>query len=341
MKRILCFCFLIFSLHSSAQYHGGNADGYGGISILNQNPLTNIYGGGGNDGVSQALVLNQNPLTGIYTGGGNDGVSQAQALAQNPLTGFYTGGGNDGVSQVLVLQQNFLPGIYAGGANDGVNFALVLNQNPLASIYKGGGNDGVAFSLSLNQNNGVPLDIELLAFTGVWKGEDALLEWSAASEDNLLRYELERSDDLGVTFSMISSAAPANSGSQQSEYSYTDAGAYGLPPAMLFYRLKCVGKDGKFKYSAVARLNKDKTQPTIVAYPNPTSGRFTLALTNTTDISGYSYMITASDGRMIQRGAITTAFTDFDLSHFAAATYHVFVVKDGKPIQNITILLTP
>jgi hypothetical protein len=166
------------------------------------------------------------------------------------------------------------------------------------------------------------------------------LAWHTAEEKGLDHFELERSIDEGRTFSSIARIDPNNIPAQY-DYRYSDVGAYRLPPDFLLYRLKCVDQREGFRYSAIVKLSKDKTLPVIVAYPNPTSGRFTLALMNVQDFSGYAFVLSGIDGKIVQRGTIAEANTSFDLSRQAASTYHLFLFKDGKQVQHFTILLTP
>jgi hypothetical protein len=363
VKRIFLLLVFIIPASSHAQYRGGSNDGVSTGLGLNENPLSSIYHGGTNDGISSAVTLNQNALTGIYTGGNNDGVSTAvtsnqngiasiytggvndgvafiTALSQNTLLNIYTGGLNDGVSSLASLNQNGMPGIYLGGINDGVSSSTVLNNNPLASIYLGGVNDGFAsISISGVNSNTVPLPVTLLEFSGNWFNDDALLTWKTGIETELDHFELERSSDAGKTFEYIASRDP-NPQPDQHDYRYTDVRAWYIPQDFLLYRLKSIDKTGKHFYSAVVKLSKDKAQPTIVVYPNPTSGHFTLAILNVSDFKGYEYLLTSADGKLIKKGSASEVNTSFDLSGFAAATYHLFLFKDGESNQHFTILLT-
>jgi hypothetical protein len=321
-------------------YYGGSNDGHSSALAPDQNVLTAIYGGGINDGVSSLSVSSQNVLPGIYLGGINDGFSSISAPSQNTLLAIYTGGVNDGVSSLEALNQNAIPGIYFGGSNDGISATAVLNNNPLASIYKGGNNDGVATINLIGANSSViPLPISLLRFAGNWFNDDAVLNWETGTETNLDHFELERSLDGGLGFDYIASINP-NSQPNQHDYRFTDVRAWYLSGDFVLYRLKVLDKSGKISYSGVAKLTKDKTQPAIVVYPNPTSGHFTLAILNASNLNAYSYLLTSADGKVINRGIVNDANTSFDLSAYAAATYHLFLLKDGKSSQHFTILLT-
>jgi hypothetical protein len=322
-----------------AIYAGGVNDGTASSITLNSNSLPAIYSGGINDGVALNVVTNQNPITNIYTGGTNDGVALNAVTSQNPITNIYTGGTNDGVALDVVTSQNPIANIYTGGINDGVALNAVTSQNPLANIYTGGINDGYAIAVSLGQNPSSPLPITLLYFTGAWSGQDAIVSWETGIETNLDHFELERSDDAGNSFSKISSFMP-NAPASGHTYHYSDSKAYNLPPNYLLYRLKAVDKNGGFKYSAIVRLAKDKSAPVIIAYPNPTTGQFTLTLGNTTDLNGYRYVLTSTEGRVMKQEQLRQNSTLFNLGNLPSAIYHLSIYKNRDLLQHFAIVLS-
>lgn len=363
MKQLCLIIFVMLPALCRAQYRGGSNDGVGTDAATVQNPIPDIYKGGSNDGHSSFAATNLNALPPIYAGGANDGVASISFTNLNAIPSIYAGGENDGVSAVLVSSLNALPPIYTGGNNDGVAEASVSDLNPLPSIYHGGTDDGVgifysfeenplpqiytggvgdgySMSVSLNRNPSVPLGITLLDFSGQWFNDDAVIAWHTAKEKGLDHFELERSEDEGKSFAAIAHIPP-NSQPRQFEYRYTDVRAYYTHADFLLYRLKCVDARRGYRYSAIVKLFKDKTQPVIVAYPNPTNGRFTLALMNVQNFSDYAYVLTSIDGKLISRGDIREATTSFDLSHQPAATYHLFLFRQGKQVQHFAILLTP
>lgn len=362
-----------------AQYRGGSQDGYSFLqSNGSQNNLPGVYLGGTNDGHSRFNSSNLNVSPGIYFGGNDDGVAFLQAkgiqnlspniysggtedgvssfrarAVQNLSPGIYKGGTDDGFALALTQVQNTTPPIYLGGANDGYDMAAVKGfSNALPPIYLGGGNDGDAedgysFTVSLRQNaTELPpivrgdRTILLVQLTGNWFNDDAVLGWSIESKTGFDHFEMQRSVDGGKTFDAVGDVAISSGDGAYQEYRYTDVRAYNLPADFLLYRLKCVDKEGGFIYSAIVRLAKDKSEPVIVAYPNPTSGRFTLALLNVTNLTGYGYVLTNNEGKILKRAGIQESNTAFDLSGYSSATYHLFLYKEGKSIQHFTILLT-
>ena len=180
----------------------------------------------------------------------------------------------------------------------------------------------------------------MLQLSGAWFNEDAILGWRTSTSPELDHFEIQRSTDAGKSFDMIGSVPRNPEAGDQQDYRYSDLKAYHLSADYILYRLKCVDGDGSFKYSAIVRLSMDKSAPVIMAYPNPTSGRFTLAIVNAADLSNYEYTLMTAEGKILKRGTIQESNTSFDLSAYAAATYRLFITQKGKPVQHFTILLT-
>jgi hypothetical protein len=335
---------------SPAIYAGGSSDGHASMAVMQLNSSPGIYSGGSNDGYHMMQpkgIVNAAP--GIYTGGPNDGFALIASADQNALPTIYAGGSNDGFDMVQPKGSvNSSPGIYAGGANDGFSLhSPRQQQNIIPPIYAGGESDGYSFTVSLRQNReGVdPHDAQrtlpLIHLSGSWFNDDAVLAWQSAQDSNGF-FELLRSDDGGAHFHMVASIRAESNADPEQEYRYNDIGAYSTAPEYLLYKLKCVDKGGDARYSGVVKLSKDRTAAVIVAYPNPTSGHFTLSLLNvaTPAFTAYSYALTAADGKLIRQGRVQEANTHFDLSGLASATYRLTVAKDGLRVQQFTIVLT-
>jgi hypothetical protein len=320
-------------------YTGGANDGHDARQANGQNTAAAIYLGGSNDGTAIAFAGIQNALPSIYLGGINDGVASAFAVVQNDVPAIYTGGPNDGVDATQASAQNALPDIYRGGGNDGVSSLIALLENTTPNIYTGGTNDGYAIAVSQGQNSSFPLPLNLLRFDGNWFNEDAILSWQTADEQGLDRFELERSEG-GGSFHFIARIEPGDNPAGD-DYRYTDVRGYELPADFFLYRLKLLDQRGGFRYSGIVKLSKDKTAPVIAAYPNPTKGRLTLAIVDGQSLTGYSFVLSSSDGKIVQRESVATAHTAIDLNGLPAAAYHLVVFKDGHMLQHFTILLTP
>ncbi|WP_133273253.1 T9SS type A sorting domain-containing protein [Hymenobacter radiodurans] len=123
-----------------------------------------------------------------------------------------------------------------------------------------------------------PLPVELKQFTATAVRQDAQLNWATASELNNDRFVVERSLD-GLTFSTIGTVRGKGTSTQQSKYSFTDAGAARFG-TLIYYRLKQLDFDGTATFSPVRTVKfVDAIKVDVSVYPNPTQGGATLDLT--------------------------------------------------------------
>ncbi len=117
-------------------------------------------------------------------------------------------------------------------------------------------------------------------------GNHILVNWSARTEKDMDRYELERSFD-GNGFTRIHTTGAAGNSPVAVNYSWEDNGPQ---EGNNYYRIKAMDKAGLVKYTSVVKVNFGKTLPAITVYPNPVSGNnFALHLT---DVEKGSYQLT-------------------------------------------------
>ena len=90
------------------------------------------------------------------------------------------------------------------------------------------------------------------------------LNWTSLTETNVASYMIERSYN-GTVFSGIGAITAAGKGTQRTDYSFTDTNPL---PAINYYRIKAINKDGKFVYSVIVKVNI-VPQNVVIVYPNP------------------------------------------------------------------------
>lgn len=149
------------------------------------------------------------------------------------------------------------------------------------------GNNRVAFRFAFKSDPGVtaagaviddveitgssndPLPLSLVSFVAGKDQSEALLKWTTANETNVSHFELERSWD-GQAFTGISRTTAQNNASNQYQYKDKLSRVVARPFHTVFYRLKMVDRDGKFKYSSVEALKWTGLQNSQVSVtPNP------------------------------------------------------------------------
>ena len=172
------------------------------------------------------------------------------------------------------------------------------------------------------------LPVKLLSFTGRINGKVNDLTWTSVTEENVNRYELERSIN-GADFKLIGMVRATNTNLQQ-VYNSTDSD----PTARAFYRLKMIDNDGSFEYSnTVTLIRRAVTGNVVNVYPNPTNSSVSveyetaaaLDVTFTiTDVLGqevYSLKTISQAGLNIQ---------PLDMSELPAAVYNIVITKNDS-----------
>jgi hypothetical protein len=157
------------------------------------------------------------------------------------------------------------------------------------------------------------LPLTLLNFTGTKNNNSVLLTWKTANEINTSHFAVQRSLDA-VDYSDIK-IVPATPGSVTKTYSFTD-NLEGIKAPKIYYRLKMVDKDGKFKMSNVVLVTLANQGLRFSIRPNPAKNYFVItnnasapsdALVNIIDFSGRSVSkqtITLSGGQKINISAL-------------------------------------
>lgn len=148
------------------------------------------------------------------------------------------------------------------------------------------------------------------------------LTWKVAGEENVARYEVERSED-GRQFTVIGSVAASG----KDTYTFTDAQKGGDA----FYRVRNVDNDGKYKYSSIAHIANGRSEIVLRAFPQPVLSQLTLqhpAITGKALIS-----VSTADGRIVRTltPAQGSMQTSVDMSSFQSGLYLLrFDAGDGN-----------
>ena len=158
------------------------------------------------------------------------------------------------------------------------NGALSITTSPFAIagtyqvFFKSSSLSGVTLCSSVSAVgtvtvNNVILPVILIQFKGRKKEESVLLDWVTSSENNVNRFEIERSKDGTAFYKAGTVAATGNSSTNQS-YVFNDIS----PLATVnYYRLKMIDNDGKFTYSTMLVFLGNQTGNVVIQkiMPNP------------------------------------------------------------------------
>lgn len=167
------------------------------------------------------------------------------------------------------------------------------------------------------------LPVTLLSFTGQLQGNNSLLNWATANEQNNRYFNVQRSTN-GVAFNTIG-RVNAQAGLKVNNYSYVDANITAAGISKLYYRLQQVDLDGKFTYSNTIQLNVALSNLLHVA-PNPATG-FT-NLYSAINITGAAIQVVDMSGRVLyaaKQNITAGSKINIPLAGYAKGVYSVTV----------------
>jgi len=175
----------------------------------------------------------------------------------------------------------------------------------VGSNANAGGSDPYTFSYSNYtgtfspfgiEGAGGPLPITLVYFKATRHGENNIITWATASEDDNNFFTIERGLD-GKTFETIATINGAGNSSRIIDYSYTDASA---PTATNYYRLKQTDFDGKSSYSPIVFTHCEPIQ-SLKIYPVPVSDRINIDLNSPMNFDGLLQIINESGQSVLEK----------------------------------------
>jgi hypothetical protein len=170
------------------------------------------------------------------------------------------------------------------------------------------------------------LPVTLLGFDGWQKDKGAFLSWSAAGNDQLDYFLVERKTTDG-NFSSIhriqSSGLAANS-----KYEYFDMFSN---EGDVFYRLKMVDRDGSFSYSLVV-IVKHKWETGFKIFHNPAASTVTVVHADGDDI--IEMQVVNAAGQIVHRQAVMAGArqSTINVQSLKAGLYNL-VVKSKSRIR--------
>lgn len=112
------------------------------------------------------------------------------------------------------------------------------------------------------------LPVTLLSFNAAYRNNVTVLNWETENEVNFSHYEVERKTESSADYVTVDSKQ-ANGNAVRSAYSSSD-NISSINDAVVYYRLKMVDMDGKFTYSNVIMVRKEKKAISGISLsPNP------------------------------------------------------------------------
>ena len=115
-----------------------------------------------------------------------------------------------------------------------------------------------------------PLPVRFSAVAAVRRTGTVQINWMNDTEENVVRYHIERSAD-GKNFERIGTVESKNNDGAAVGYSFTDILA---PVSLTYYRITCLETDGNITQSKVVRVTGLEKDSRLSVFPNPVTGHF-------------------------------------------------------------------
>lgn len=175
-----------------------------------------------------------------------------------------------------------------------------------------------------------PLPVTFIGFDARKMSAGVQLTWKVAGEENINRYEVESSTD-GRNFTTLTSLTRNG----KDTYTYLDADTRATT---IYYRIKNVDNDGKFKYSTVARMTNGKANIVIKAFPQPVQNQLTVQ--HPVIKVGSLLTVSTADGRVVRSVKPTTGSmqTYVDMNGLQAGLYMVRLDDGDGAVETMKVV---
>lgn len=221
-----------------------------------------------------------------------------------------------------------------GGVTANTNTAQSLTGGQCYTIFFDG-NAGAACTWNFSITAPVVMPVSFLDFTATPHGNQMLIEWSTASEQNNSHFTVERSQD-GSIFKDLGTVKGNGTTNLTSRYSFTDETA---PGGLLYYRIKQTDFNGKTGYSSmvvVKHSGKFLFEITRL-FPSPASDFVTVSLSSDekTDVNVTVYDANVKPVTSFSRKVgLGENMFNLNVSEFATGLHYLVVEKGGvKTVQ--------
>ncbi len=236
-----------------------------------------------------------------------------QNYVNNIFQGDITSSGARTVSKVFLLNSVTPEPLFASTTEADPNFLRLVEgiatesgDNTLATnggVLPGTDLDGqprmthTDIDLGAYEFQGV-LPVIISSFTAKLANNRTQLKWSVGTENNVNRYEVERSQN-GVDFAKVAEVTA----SKANVYSTIDAAP---EVGVNYYRLKTVDNDGTHSYYGSIQSVKVATLTSkgVKVYPNPLKGNKVSVAMSSSPVGTYTYKLVSTAGATLEKGSV-------------------------------------
>lgn len=196
------------------------------------------------------------------------------------------------------------------------------------------------FSIGSTSATTNPLPIKFADVKAYSVNNGNKIEWTNMTEENIARYEVERSGN-GISFTSILTADPKTNNGQENKYAETDGN---ILAGINYYRVKAVQSDGSYLYSTIVKVSSSaSTERNISVYPNPVIGtQFTLQLNNYKSGS-YSLLLLNGNGQQVMTKTIQhrggTISVSVEKPETILPGVYILQLKGDNSIDNMKLVI--
>lgn len=162
------------------------------------------------------------------------------------------------------------------------------------------------------------LPIALVSFSAKSQGQNAILNWTTASELNNDRFEIESSLN-NESFTKIGEVQGAGSSSEINDYSFVDRIRENRASGR-YYRLKQIDYDGAYEYSTVVYVSFDDIVEEINVYPNPSADWLQIDTKDEAEMLIYNL-----EGKVVKRQALEAGYNSINIAELESGNYLIIV----------------
>ncbi len=172
------------------------------------------------------------------------------------------------------------------------------------------------------------LPLTLVAFNAQKQNSDVTLQWSTAMEKNMSHFTVQRSID-GDTFDDDAIIFSEGNSEIRKDYNYKDK-INGLPGHLVYYRLKMVDMDSKYRYSkmVVIRLGNEE-QMNVLVFPNPTSHELRITIPVNWQNKTIAYNVYNTNGILVKQ-KISSNAGQTEILPVADLPAGIYIIKTGN-----------
>ena len=187
---------------------------------------------------------------------------------------------------------------------------------------------------------GIVLPVQFLSFTGVHQNNNVILNWKIIAEQEIDRFEIERSLDNSV-YTKVGIVTDAVKLNEEQSFGFTD-NISAISNEIIYYRLKVIGKAGGIKYSNIFIVRRVQTQTPVTIMPNPANSYVNVNLYTDKNIQASFILIDKIGSKVLnQKENLTKGFNNItlNLDRLSEGVYAIIIETASERIVKQLIII--